>query len=353
MTLKIYTPLTGEFLPDEPELLDYETEESIPMDGYDLAPYKEAIDEALDRENHGGDGWDGNLMEYYHEEDGVKAKVSSAVISVEYHEGQLCGCATVELSEPLEGDELTRLMEYLSGQYSDGFGEGFEQRDIAVDGGVLNVHLWQTHGFSMTCEQPRRPKMMKKYEITGIAHPQYPWLHRVRALWEFRPDVKAGDLGGYVESEHNLSQEGFCWLFDNAIACNGAQVCKNAELHHQAAATRCALVTGDAKAIEQTLVTDHAIVCSGHLHGTASARGDALVRQNNDMKTAPALHANSIVYGEISGLFVLQEDVVVFPGVKLDNPTLDAIWVYKDRVRVLSSRDTAPQPPEKRTQPER
>ena len=77
------------------------------------------------------------------------------------------------------------------------------------------------------------------------------------------------------------------------------------------------------------------------------------MRQNNDRKTAPALHANSIVYGEISGLFVLQEDVVVFPGVKLDNPTLDAIWVYKDRVRVLSSRDTAPQPPEKRTQPER
>ena len=50
---------------------------------------------------------------------------------------------------------------------------------------------------------------------------------------------------------------------------------------------------------------------------------------------------------------MLQEDVVVFPGVNLDNPTLDAIWVYKDRVRVLSSRDTAPQPPEKRTEPER
>ena len=159
MTLKIYTPLTADFIPNEPELLDYETEESISMDGYDLAPYKEAIEEALDRENHGGDSWDGNLMEYYHEEDSVKAKVSSAVVSVEYHEGQLCGCATVELSEPLEGDELTRLTEYLSGQYSDGFGEGFEQRDIAVDGGVLNVHLWQTQGFSMTCEQPRRPKM--------------------------------------------------------------------------------------------------------------------------------------------------------------------------------------------------
>ena len=173
MTLKIYTPLTADFIPNEPELLDYETEESISMDGYDLAPYKEAIEEALDRENHGGDGWDGNLMEYYHEEDGVKAKVSSAVVSVEYHEGRLCGCATVELSEPLEGDEPTRLMEYLSGQYSDGFGEGFEQRDIAVDGGVLNVHLWQTHGFSMTCERPnpaqsRKPPRRPKMRLCGM-----------------------------------------------------------------------------------------------------------------------------------------------------------------------------------------
>lgn len=174
MTLKIYTPLTADFIPNEPELFDDETEESIPMDGYDLAPYKEAIVEALDRENHcGGDGWNGNLMEYYHEDDAVKAKVSSAVVSVEYHEGRLCGCATVELSEALERDELTRLTEYLSGQYSDGFGEGFEQRDIAVDGGVLNVHLWQTHGFSMTCErpgpaEPRKPPRRPKMRLAGM-----------------------------------------------------------------------------------------------------------------------------------------------------------------------------------------
>lgn len=174
MTLKIYTPLTGEFIPNDPELFDDETEGFISMDGYDLAPCKEAIAEALDRENHsGGDGWNGNLMEYYHEDDAVKAKVSSAMVSVEYHEGRLCGCATVELSEALERDELTRLTEYLSGQYSDGFGEGFEQRDIAVEGGVLNVHLWQTHGFSMTLEQPgpaepRKPPRRPKMRLAGM-----------------------------------------------------------------------------------------------------------------------------------------------------------------------------------------
>lgn len=66
-----------------------------------------------------------------------------------------------------------------------------------------------------------------KYEITDIAHPEYPWLHRIRALQDIGKDVKKGDLGGYVESESNLSFEpkDNAWLFDDSIACNTAYVC--------------------------------------------------------------------------------------------------------------------------------
>ena len=31
--------------------------------------------------------------------------------------------------------------------------------------------------------------MNQKYEITDIVHPQYPWLHRIRALRDVREDV--------------------------------------------------------------------------------------------------------------------------------------------------------------------
>ena len=47
----------------------------------------------------------------------------------------------------------------------------------------------------------------QKYEITDIAHEKYPFLHRIRALRDIRPDIKAGDLGGFVEGEHNLETE--------------------------------------------------------------------------------------------------------------------------------------------------
>ena len=76
-----------------------------------------------------------------------------AIPSVELHGNKLCGCLTVELKEPLLDDEQTVLCNYISGQYSDGWGEGFEQRDIRVDDGTLAVHFWQEDGFKMTPER--------------------------------------------------------------------------------------------------------------------------------------------------------------------------------------------------------
>ena len=54
----------------------------------------------------------------------------------------------------------------------------------------------------------------QKYEITNQAHPHYPWLHRIRALKDVREGVKAGTLGGYVQSADNLSQDGAAWIAD-------------------------------------------------------------------------------------------------------------------------------------------
>lgn len=71
---------------------------------------------------------------------------------------------------------------------------------------------------------------MKKYEVCpfiisfgGIT------VHRIRALIDIpRHGVKAGDLGGYVEDESNLSQDGDCWITGSAKVYEGAKVVGNA-----------------------------------------------------------------------------------------------------------------------------
>ena len=137
--------------------------------GVDMAYYEESIREAMgQRDNDDG----GNLMPYFDEDrnPGVKKKVLSAVPTVEIRDGELMGCTTVKLKESLTEAEMQDLEDYLKGQFSDGWGEGFEQQEIQTGDGVLYVHFAE-EPFDFTVEQvqdteaskeqpiPKRPKM--------------------------------------------------------------------------------------------------------------------------------------------------------------------------------------------------
>ena len=64
-------------------------------------------------------------------------------------------------------------------------------------------------------------------------------LFRIKALISFG-NVSAGDLGGYVEKEENLSHDGNAWVcgdakvYGNAKVCDDAKVCGNAKVYGDA-----------------------------------------------------------------------------------------------------------------------
>ena len=89
------------------------------------------------------------------------------------------------------------------------------------------------------------PNTSKKYETTDEVHPEHANLRRIRALRDIPViDVKQGDLGGWIECENNLAQEGDCWISDDAIVSDRARVYYNAQVSNNACVSDNAQVYG-------------------------------------------------------------------------------------------------------------
>jgi hypothetical protein len=73
---------------------------------------------------------------------------------------------------------------------------------------------------------------MKKYKLTGETKEiDGKILHRIRALIDIpEHDVKAGDLGGWIEAKRNLSQNGEAWVTGSACVTGKAWVSGNARI---------------------------------------------------------------------------------------------------------------------------
>lgn len=92
-----------------------------------------------------------------------------------------------------------------------------------------------------------------KYEFTGetkkVGFFGDITVRRIRATVAFGL-VKAGELGGWIEKEENLSQEGDAWVCGNAKVYGDAEVYGNAKVYGNAEVYGDAWVCGDAEVLQ-------------------------------------------------------------------------------------------------------
>ena len=132
----------------------------------------------------------------------------------------------------------------------------------------------------------------KKYELSNDTKKFINYtLYRIQALRDFKTingeQVKAGDLGGWVENEDNLDQAGNCWIGGSAWVTENARVSEDACIYGNAFVYGNAQVYGSAEVYDHTRVFDNAQVYGSAqvgdrawIYGSAQVYGNARVDYN-------------------------------------------------------------------------
>ncbi len=125
-------------------------------------------------------------------------------------------------------------------------------------------------------------------------------LYVIEAVRDFG-DVRAGDLGGFVEDENNLSHEGDCWIYDAAMAYGKGRVNRNAKIKDQARVYDYATVSDNAVVSGCTEVFQRAVVYGeAEIEGQCMVYGNAQVFGQAQIRGNVKVHDDAWVYGDVA-----------------------------------------------------
>lgn len=172
-------------------------------------------------------------------------------------------------------------------------------------------------------------------------------LFRVKSLKDFNVinnkgelllEVKKGDLGGFVETENNLSQFDCSWIsekamvYDNAIVRDNAYVYGAVNIYNKAiiagyANVRCyADISGSAIIKDNAFISGHAIIKdSVKIDGDATVLDNAIIKDNVQLLDKSFVYENATVYGSaiITGETRIRGDARVADIHIKDNMTIE------------------------------
>ena len=165
--------------------------------------------------------------------------------------------AQIKGASVIEGNTYVTDNVILSGTYTDEYVKLYGNariENVEIGGNITiktNQHITSQNEIEKLSQVPDSNLESEKYVFTNETK-EYDGqtLYRIRALKDFG-NVKAGELGGFVSGEHNLSQEGDCWVDYFATVTHNARITDNAIVSGKA------VVTDNARITENIIINDN------------------------------------------------------------------------------------------------
>lgn len=185
---------------------------------------------------------------------------------------------------------------------------------------------------------------MKKYEFTGetkdiCSGGEKLTLHRIRALRSFN-DVEAGELGGWIEDERNLSHDGVCWVSGNGRVYGNGVVCDNGRVYGNSVVCDNGRVSGNSIVFDNVIVGDYSSVSDyAMLYGNSMLSGYSSVSGYGRVYDNSRVSGNGRVSGDcwVSGNCWVQDNGdVKKPGHVL---SIGPIWDTREHITFYRSAD--------------
>jgi len=173
---------------------------------------------------------------------------------------------------------------------------------------------------------------LKKYELVEddfILH-EGRKLYRIRSLKEFGSNcnrsaniiITEGQLGGYVEGYHNLSQEGKCWVYDDSKVYGNARVLDNATLLSTSTVYGNAVIKDDAL-IYQSKVYDNAVVIGDSFISYSKVHNNARIERKEDMTRTKVIE--SVIYDNANIIAEVISHSEIFDNAKVSGESRETV----------------------------
>lgn len=137
-------------------------------------------------------------------------------------------------------------------------------------------------------------------------------VYRIEALIDIKTPygtVEAGSKGGFVESRRNLSDEGNCWVFDNAVVLNKAKVLENGQIYGNAKIYDNARVYGNAQISGKAQIFG-----SARIFGDARIYKSVKIYENAVVKNNACITDSAQIFGEayVSGNSIISNESKIY-----------------------------------------